>query len=138
MATVLPHQVLSDAAMSGSTSSHFKIVEIYARFFARPEVRLRFLNKTLALQAERSARMQEALGRWAILRKYGPFEKILDLSLYTLIFQEVIHLLPSDSGGQRGLLGLHKQAPLSSRIFFRCYQFRRPLYAVSAFVLIGL
>src|SRR5215207_11419196 len=137
MATVLPHQVLSDAAMSGSSSSHFKIVESYARFFARPEVRLRFLNKTLALQAERSARMEEALGRWAILRKYGLFEKLLNFSLYVLIFREVSRLLPSDSGGKRGLLGLHKQAPLSSRIFFRCYQFRRPLYAVSAVVLVA-
>ncbi len=138
MATVLPHQLLSDAAFSETASSHFKIVESYARFFARPEVRLRFLNKTLALQAERSARMKETLGRWAFLRKYGLFEKILNFSLYVLIFQEVSRLLPSDSGGKRGLLGLHKQAPLSSRIFFRCYQFRRPLYVVSAVVFIGL
>src|SRR5215210_4797064 len=138
MATVLPHQLLSDAAISGAASSHFKIVESYARFFARPEVRLRFLNKTLALQAERSARMEETLGRWAFLRKYGLFEKILNFSLYALIFQEVSHLLPSDSGGKRGLLGLCKQAPLSSRIFFRCYQFRRSLGVVSAVVFIGL
>lgn len=138
MATVLPHQLLSDAAISGAASSHFKIVESYARFFARPEVRLRFLNKTLALQAERSARMEEMLGRWAMLRKYGLFEKLLNLSLYALIIREVGHLLPSDSGGKRGLLGLHKQAPLSARIFYRCYQFRRPLYAVSAVVAIAL
>ena len=137
MATVLPHQLLSDATNSEGASSHFKIVESYARFFARPEVRLRFLNRTLALQAERSARMEEALARWAILRKYGLFEKLLNFSLYALIFQEVTHLLPSDSGGKRGLLGLHKQAPLSARIFFRCYQFRRPLYAVSAAVLLA-
>src|SRR5215213_3921867 len=137
MATVLPHQVLSDAAISGSTSSHFKIVESYARFFARPEVRLRFLNRTLALQAERAARMEETLGRWDFLRKYGLFEKLLDFSLYALIFREVTHLLPSDSGGKKGLLGLHKQAPLSARIFFRCYQFRRPLYAVSAVLLVA-
>ena len=138
MATVLPHQVSSDAALSGSASSHFKIVESYARFFARPEVRLRFLNKTLALQAERTARMEQALGRWPMLRRYGLFEKLLNFSLYAVIFREVSQLLPSDSGGKRGLLGLHKQAPLSSRIFFRCYQFRRPLYAASAVVLVAL
>src|ERR671921_1827618 len=138
MATVLPHQVLSDAALSETASSHFKIVESYARFFARPEVRLRFLNKTLALQAERSVHLEETLGRWAFLRKYGLFEKLLNLSLYALIFREVTHLLPSDSGGKRGLLGLHKQAPLSARIFFRCYQFRRPLYVVSAVLLVAL
>src|ERR1044072_1673771 len=137
MATVLPHQILRDASISGAASSHFKIVESYALFFARPEVRLRFLSKTLALQAERSARMEETLGRWAVLRKYGLFEKLLNFSLYALIFREVSHLLPSDSGGKRGLLGLHKQAPLSARIFFRCYQFRRPLYVVSAVLLLG-
>ncbi|HEX7316191.1 MAG TPA: peptidoglycan recognition family protein [Pyrinomonadaceae bacterium] len=137
MATVLPHQLLNDAAISGAAASHFKIVESYARFFARPEVRLRFLNKTLALQAERGARMEQMLGRWAFLRKYGLFEKLLNLSLYVLIFREVGHLLPSDAGGKRGLLGLHKQAPLSARIFYRCYQLRRPLYVVSAVVLLA-
>ena len=119
MATVLPHQVLGDAALSETTSSHFKIVEGYARFFARPEVRLRFFNKTLALQAERRARLEKTLGRWAFLRRFGLFEKLLDFSLYALIFREVSSLLPSDSGGKQGLLGLCKQAPLSSRIFFR-------------------
>lgn len=137
MATVLPHQVLSDVSISGGASSHFKIVESYARFFARPEVRLRFLNKTLALQAERSVRMEKMLGRWAFLRKFGLFEKLLNFSIYALIFREVSYLLPSDSGGKRGLLGLHKQAPLSARIFFRCYQFRRPLYAVLAVLLVA-
>ncbi len=138
MATVLPRQVLSDAALSETASSHFKIVESYARFFARPEVRLRFLNKTLALQAERRAQLEEALARWAFLKKFGLFEKLLNLSLYALIFREVGQLLPSDSGGKTGLLGLHKQAPLSARIFYRCYQFRRPLYAMSAVALLAL
>ena len=137
MATVLPRQVLSDAALSETASSHFKIVESYARFFARPEVRLRFLNKTLALQAERRAQLEGALARWAFLKKFGLFEKLLNLSLYALIFREVGRLLPSDSGGKTGLLGLHKQAPLSARIFYRCYQFRRPLYAVSAAALLA-
>src|SRR3954462_13946561 len=137
MATVLPHQVLSNATQDSMASSHFRVVESYARFFARPEVRLRFLNKTLALQAERSARMEETLGRWAFLRKYGLFEKLLNLSLYALIIREVGHLLPSDSGGKRGLLGLHKQAPLSARIFYRCYQFRRQLYVLSALLLVA-
>src|SRR4051795_1823365 len=100
MFTALPNQILSDRALADAASSHFKIVEGYARFFARPEVRLRFLNKTLSLQAERSARMEEALVRWAFLRKYGLFEKLLNFSLYALIFREVSHLLPSDSGGK--------------------------------------
>lgn len=140
MATVLPNQILSDAAQSSAASSHFKVVESYARFFTRPEVRLRFLNRTLALQAERGARMEGMLGRWTFLKKYRLFEKLLDLSLYALIFREVSQLLPTDSGEKKGLLGLHKQAPLSARIFYRCYQLRRPLYAVAAvlFIILGV
>src|SRR5919112_828395 len=107
-----------------AAASHYKIVEGYARFFARPEVRLRFLNHTLALYAKRSARLEETLGRWQFLRKMPLYERFLNLSLYGLIFGEVARLLPSDSGGKRGLLGLHTQAPLSARVLYRCYQFR--------------
>jgi hypothetical protein len=116
----------------GVAPSHFKIVESYARFFARPEVRLRFLNSTLALQSQRAALIEESLGRWRFLRKYELGERLLNLSLYALIFREVGRLLPSDSGGRRGLLGLHKEAPLSARILYRCYQFRRTLYVLAA------
>ena len=115
----------------GVAPAHFKLVESYARFFARPEVRLRFLNHTLALQAQRGARLGEALERWPFLRRLGLEERLLNLSLYGLIFREVARLLPSDSGGRRGILGLHKEAPLSARIFYRCYQSRRALYALS-------
>lgn len=138
MSTALPNQILSDRALAGAASSHCKIVEGYARFFARPEVRLRFLNHTLALQAERNARLEEYAGRWGFLRKYGLFDKLLNLSLYGLIFREVGRLLPLDSGGRLGLLGLHKQAPLSARVFYRCYQFRRALYVVSAVAAVAL
>ena len=118
--------------------AHFKIVEGYAQFFARPEVRLRFLNNTLALQAERAARVEELLSRRRFLGKFGLFERLLNLSLYGLIFREVARLLPSDSGGRRGLLGLHKQAPLSARVFYRCYQSRHALYALSAVAAVAL
>jgi hypothetical protein len=121
---------MSGAARPGVAPAHFKIVEGYARFFARPEVRLRFLNNTLTLQAQRNASLEDALGRRPFLRRFGLGERLLNLSLYSLIFREVSKLLPSDSGGRRGLLGLHKQAPLSARVLYRCYQFRRPLYAV--------
>ncbi|HEX8720155.1 MAG TPA: peptidoglycan recognition family protein [Pyrinomonadaceae bacterium] len=132
MSTALPNQMLSDAAVRDAASSHFKIVEGYARFFARPEVRLRFLNSTLSLQAERRARAEEYLARWPFLRKYNLDERLLNFSLYEAMFREVGRLLPSDSGGRRGLLGLHKQAPLSARLFYRCYQFRRALYVAAA------
>jgi N-acetylmuramoyl-L-alanine amidase len=138
MSTAQPHYGMSGAASPGVAPAHFKIVEGYARFFARPEVRLRFLNNTLSLQSQRSTSLEEALERRPFLRRFGLRERLLDLSLYGLIFREVAKLLPSDSGGRRGLLGLHKQAPLSARVLYRCYQFRRPLYAIAAVVAVGL
>jgi hypothetical protein len=101
-------------------------------------VRLRFLNHTLALYAKRSARAEELLGRWKFLRKLPLYERFLSLSLYGLIFGEVQRLLPADSGGKCGLLGLHKQAPLSARVFYRCYRLRRPLYALSIVACLAL
>src|SRR5205814_4746936 len=118
--------------------AHFKIVEGYARFFARPEVRLRFLNNTLKLQAQRRADLEDALARRAFLRMFGLRERLLNLSLYGLIFREVAKLLPSDSGERRGILGLHKQAPLSARVLYRCYQYRRALYALAAVAAVAL
>ena len=145
MFTALPQYRMRDEAHSHpassnfeAASSHFKIVEGYARFFARPEVRLRFLHNTLALQAKRSAQMEEYAGRWAFLRKYGLFERLLNLSLYSLIFGEVERLLPADAGGKRNLRGLHKQAPLSAQVLYRCYRFRRPLYALSLVACLAL
>jgi hypothetical protein len=138
MFTAQIHPGVRDVTGPGVAPSHFKIVEGYARFFARPDVRLRFLNSTLAQQAQRAAVLEESLGRWRFLRKYDLGEKLLNLSLYALIFREVGRLLPSDSGGRRGLLGLHKEAPLSARVLYRCYQFRRPLYAVAALAAVAL
>jgi N-acetylmuramoyl-L-alanine amidase len=145
MFTALPQNRMRDEGHThpspshfDAASSHFKVVEGYARFFARPEVRLRFLNHTLALYAKRSARLEETLGRWRFLRKMPLYGRFLSLSLYGLIFGEVARLLPSDSGGKRGLLGLHTQAPLSARVLYRCYQFRRAVYALSAVACLAL
>jgi hypothetical protein len=111
--------------------SHFGVVESYALLFARPDVRLRFLNSTLSLQAKCGERLSATLGKWEWFRESGLYAKLLRLSLYALIFREINRLLPFDSGGRRGLLGLNKQAPLSARVLFNCYRHRRALYAAA-------
>ncbi|HEY0174145.1 MAG TPA: hypothetical protein VGB98_24215, partial [Pyrinomonadaceae bacterium] len=131
------HEAASPSQFDAA-SSHFKIVESYARFFARPEVRLRFLNNTLSLHSKRSERAEGLRGRWSFLQKSPLYDRFLNLSLYALIFGEVARLLPSDSGGKRGLLGLHKQAPLSARVLYRCYQFRKTLYVFGAVAAVAL
>jgi hypothetical protein len=129
---------MSDGTRPGVAPAHFKLVENYARFFARPEVRLRFLNSTLTLQSQCSSGLRETLDRRPFLRRLGLDERLLDISLYALIFREVARLLPSDSGGRRGILRLHKEAPFSARLLYRCYQFRRALYALGAVAAVAL
>jgi hypothetical protein len=116
---------------SETSGSHFEIVEGYARFFARPEVRLRFLKNTLALQASCGERLARTLGRWKRFRNSKLYDRLLAFSLYGVIFREIAKLLPSDSGGRRGLLRLHTEAPLSARVFYRCYQVRHALCALA-------
>jgi len=117
--------------------SHFAVVEAYALLFAKPDVRLRFLNSTLSLHAKCGEKLSATLGRWEFFRRSKLYAKLLRLSLYGLIFREISRLLPHDSGGRRGLTGLNKQAPLSARALFNCYKFRRPLYAVAVVLLVG-
>ncbi|HVF57370.1 MAG TPA: peptidoglycan recognition family protein [Pyrinomonadaceae bacterium] len=116
-----------------STLIYSKIVERYAHFFDRPEIRLRFLNNTLAQQAASRERADAALNRVAFIKKLGLnerlYEHLLRLWLYRLIFQELGKLLPSASKQRRQILRLTSRAPLSARLFFRCYQFRYGVYA---------
>src|ERR1051326_6690882 len=118
--------------------SHFEIVEGYARFFAKPEVRLRFLKNTLALQAACGERLSKTLGRWKKFRNSKLYDRLVAFSLYGVIFREITKLLPSDSGGRRGLLRLHTEAPLSARLFYRCYQARHVLCVLAVIAGIGL
>jgi hypothetical protein len=118
--------------------SYFGVVEAYALLFVKPDVRLRFLNSTLSLQAKCGERLAGTLGKWEYFRESRLYAKLLHLSLYGLIFREITRLLPHDSGGRRGLSGLNKQAPLSARVLFNCYKFRRPLYAAAVVCAVAL
>lgn len=129
---------MSERPNPGVVNSYCQVVEGYARFFARPEVRLRFLKNTLALQDERARLLDKKFGRWGLFRRSKFYDRLLEFSLYSLIFSEVSRLLPSDSGGRRGLLGLHKEAPLSARVFYRCHQLRHALYAAGIVAAVAL
>jgi hypothetical protein len=138
MATAFQETEGYEQAGFAMPGSHFGVVESYALLFAKPDVRLRFLSSTLSLQAKCGERLSATLGRWEYFRKSGLYAKLLRLSLYGLIFREISRLLPHDSGGRRGLSGLNKQAPLSARVLFNCYKFRRPLYAFAVVCVVAL
>ena len=117
-----------------------KIVERYAHLFERPEVRLRFLNQTLALHTASKERLDTLLERVPFIKRTALYNQLVELWLYRLIMQELKKLLPG-TGKARLLLTRHK-APLAARLFFGFYQFRHVFYslgvALCAVVLFGL
>ncbi len=117
------------------TAYYSRVVESYAHFFDRPEVRLRFLKSTLAQQAALRAALDEKLTRLEFIKKTYLYDQLLKVWLYHLIFRETRRLLPSVSWRGHGLLSLRSRAPLTARIFFKCYQFRTAFFAVSAALL---
>src|SRR3954464_4018209 len=137
MATVFQETEVYEQAGFEMPRSHYGVVESYALLFAKPDVRLRFLNNTLSLQSKCGEHLNASLGKWEFLRRSKLYARLLRLSLYGLIFREISRLLPHDSGGKRGILGLNKQAPLSARVFFNCYKYRRPLYALALVCVVG-
>ena len=109
------------------TLNYSKIVERYAHFFDRPEVRLRFLNRTLAQQSASRERADAFLGRVPFLKTARLYDQALKLWLYHLIFQELGRLLPSATEERRRILRLKARAPAASRLLFGCYRHRRVL-----------
>lgn len=111
-----------------------KIVERYAMFFDRPEVRLRFLNNTLAKQAEREQSLKESLKRLKFLERTRLYDWVLEARLYSAILEELRsmeHAVPSSRRHQ-----LHNiQIPPSAKAFYFLYQARHAFYAVGVLVM---
>ncbi|OLE55720.1 MAG: hypothetical protein AUG51_01975 [Acidobacteria bacterium 13_1_20CM_3_53_8] len=121
-----------------------KIIERYAHYFDRPDLRLRFLSSALQ-QAATNEKLDEALSRYEFLGQYKFFQRLVKLTLelrfYRVVFREVRNLLPNSPKAQLRLL-LRNRAPVSARFLFRCYQFRYALggasVAAMALLFVGL
>ncbi|HEX5706351.1 MAG TPA: hypothetical protein VFX96_03595, partial [Pyrinomonadaceae bacterium] len=124
-----------------SAQIYSKIVARYAHLFERPEVRLRFLNNTLARQTASCERMDAALTRFELVKRTRMYERVLEWMLYRLIVQELHSQLPTSAGGRLRLLKQNK-APLAARVFFSFYQIRHAFYvagvAAAAALVFGL
>ena len=112
------------------TLYYSRVVESYAHFFDRPEVRLRFLHSTLAQQSAVRERLDARLTKFAFVKRSPLYDQLLKIWLYHLIFRETRRLLPDVSRSGHGLLSLKSRAPLSARVFFKCYQFRTAFFAL--------
>ena len=133
---------VSGLTTAEATLFYSKTVERYARFFDRPEQRLRFLNNTLAHQLACKENLDRALeshgflkrlGLYNRIKKAGFYDRVLDLWLHRHICRELKDMLPSASSERRKLLQQSK-ASFTTRLLFRCYEMRRVLYGVAAAV----
>jgi len=110
-----------------------RIVERYARFFDRPETRLRFLSNTLAKQSERQAQLQQSLRHFRFLERTRLYDWILEARFYSAILEELNDLAPALPENRRHLLQ-QIQAPLSARALFLFHQSRHAFYALGVVV----
>jgi hypothetical protein len=131
---------VSGLTTAEATLFYSKTVERYARFFQRPEQRLRFLNNTIAHQLACKEKLDRALESHHYIKKFGLYDRIkstgfydrlLDLLLHRHICRELKGLLPSESTERRKLLQ-HSKASFTTHLLFRCYEMRRALYGVAA------
>jgi hypothetical protein len=129
------HRIIADQDLFYS-----RIVERYARFFERPEARLRFLNRTLAKQAARRERLQERPRLLSFLKRIGADDWLLEIDLHREILAELNNLLPTTSEEGRRLIRGYK-APLAARLCFSFYRTRQVFYvgglAILLFALFG-
>ncbi len=98
-------------------------------FFDRPEVRLRFLNNTLAKQAERQAQLEQSLRRFRLLERTRFYDWVLEARFYSAILEELRELAPSLPNNRQHLLQ-QMQVPFSARAFFLIHQSRHAFYAL--------
>jgi hypothetical protein len=119
-----------------TTLSYSKIVERYAHFFDRPEIRLRFLNNTLKQQSLNSEKLDRTLGRFEFIKQTALYGRFLDVWFYNLMFQELKQLLPSAAKERHQLFRLNK-APFTARLLFRCYQIRYVLLVASVLLMMS-
>ena len=138
----------SDKAFSGmsqqkvnvDTMFYTRIVERYAHFFERPEVRLRFLHRTLALQATRRERLEQRPRLMALMKRLGLDSCLFEIEFHRVILEELTKLLPTANEERRRLIRQYK-APFSSRLVFYFYRTRKVFYgaalATAAVVLLG-
>ena len=125
---------MSQRTADDTTLAYSKIVESYAHFFDRPEVRLRFLNNTLAHQAASRERFGERFKRFEFLNKSKLYGQVLELWLHRLVLQELQKLLPDGSKQRLQLLRCHK-APFAARLFLSFYKFRHVFYTAGVALL---
>jgi hypothetical protein len=121
---------MSQRMLEDTTMVYSKIVESYAHFFDRPEVRLRFLTNTLAQEAVTREKLERRLSRFEFFKKTELYRRLLEFCFYRLVYDELRKLLPSARKERHQLL-LRSNAPVTTQLFFYCYRLRHLMYGVA-------
>jgi hypothetical protein len=108
-----------------------RVVERYARFFDRPEARLRFLNNTLSKQADRQDRLQRKLSRFRFLERTWFYDWVLEARCYSAILEEMRAMASSLPKERRRKLPQRVQAPFTARLLFLLHQTRHAFYGAA-------
>lgn len=119
---------MSQTIIPDVNDHYARIVGQYAHFFDKPEVRLRFFNKTLAKQISNCEKLNSSLARFKIIEKSKLYPLILDWWLYVLIIREVKAFSRSEASRVRWL-SLRNKVPFGARVLFHLYKLRYPLVA---------
>ena len=105
-----------------TTQTYLRIVNKYAHLFERPEVRLRFLNNTLAKQAANHEKLSASLSRFKFVERSKFYPLVLNWWLYVLIFREIKAFSQTSPEHKRRLW--RSNVPYGARVLFHVYRLR--------------
>src|SRR3954471_11726743 len=114
---------MSQTITPDTTLVYSRIVERYAHFFDQPDVRLRYLNKTLRKHISCCEKLNESIARFKFIERSKLYKLILDWWLYVLIIREVKQFSRSEKKGL-GKRALINKVPFGSWVLFHLYQLR--------------
>ncbi len=117
-----------------TTQTYLRIVNKYAHLFERPEVRLRFLNNTLARQAANHEKLDASLGRYKFVERSKFYPVVLTWWLYVLIFREIKGF--SESRPEHTRRFWRSNVPHGARVLFHAYRLRHVYGVICAVALV--
>ena len=103
---------------------YYQVAERYAHFFDRPDIRLRFLNNTLAQQSASVTWLHPTLERFPFVERSKLFRWLLDVRFHYLVLKELKPVLLS-APRHRRQLWRNNGVPFGARLLFQLYQARR-------------
>src|ERR1044072_2095814 len=115
---------MSERVIEDRFNMYYQVAERYAHFFDRPDIRLRFLNNTLAQQSASITWLHPSLERFPFIERSKLFRWLLDVRFHYLVLKELKPTLLSAPRHRRQLWRING-VPFGARLLFQLYQARR-------------